>query len=394
MISKKAYGYGSAKSVIRELAGYGAQRAKEVGPENVMNFTIGNPSVPSPKEIGDAIVDIVKNNSPNAYNSYTAAPGREETRKAVADNLNKRYGTDYGPGNFFMVCGAAAGLTSSIRALLVEEDSEIMVLAPNFPEYKVFIEGNGGKMNWVPAAPDMRINYEAIEKQMNEKVQGLIINSPNNPSGVIFSEEEVSKLCDILRAKEKEYGHPIYIISDEPYRELVLVDDVEVPWIPSLYDDTIVVYSWSKSLSLPGERIGYVLVPDTVADDKLMTTVAGAARSLGFVCAPSLFQQVIERCVDIEPDLDVYKRNRDILYKNLTEMGYTVADPAGAFYLFLKAPDGDSEKFSEKAKEHDLLLVPGTSFGAPTHLRLSFCVETEKIEKSIPIFKKLLEEYK
>lgn len=393
MISNKAYGYGSAKSAIRELAGYGAKRAKEIGPENVMNFTIGNPSVPAPKEVSDAIEDIIKNNSPNIYNSYTAANGREETRKAIADNLNKRYGTGYGPGNFFLVCGAAAGLTSAISALLAEEDSEIMVLAPNFPEYKVFIEGNGGVMNWVSAADDMRFNYEAIQKQLNEKVQAVIVNSPNNPSGVIFSEEEMKKFCQILEEKEKEYGHPIYIITDEPYRELVLVDGVKVPWVPSLYDNTIVVYSWSKSLSLPGERIGYVLVPDAVADKNLMAAVAGAARSMGYVCAPALFQMVIERCVDVKPNIEVYKRNRDILYENLTEMGYTVADPAGAFYLFIKAPDGNAEEFSKKAMAHDLLLVPGTSFGAPTHLRLSFCVDTEKIEKSIPIFKELMKEY-
>lgn len=393
MISNKAYGYGSAKSAIRELAGYGAKRAKEIGPENVMNFTIGNPSVPAPQEVRDAISDIIQNNSPNVYNSYTAANGREETRKAIADNLNKRYGTNYDPENFFLVCGAAAGLTSAICALLAEKDSEIMVLAPNFPEYKVFIEGNGGVMNWVPAATDMRLNYAGIEKQMNEKVQAVIINSPNNPSGVIFSKDEIEKLCQILKAKEKEYGHPIYIITDEPYRELVLVDGVEVPWVPSLYDNTVVVYSWSKSLSLPGERIGYVLVPNTVSDKDLMAAVAGAARSMGYVCAPALFQMVIEKCVDVAPNIEVYKRNRDILYKNLTEMGYTVADPSGAFYLFIKAPDGDAEKFSEKAKARDLLLVPGTSFGAPTHLRLSFCVDTEKIEKSIPIFKELMEEY-
>lgn len=384
---------GKQKSVIRELAGFGAERAKVVGAENVLNFSIGNPSVPAPKEVQEAIIDITKNQKPQAVHSYSAGNGFEETRKAIADNLNERYGTDYDASNVYMTCGAAASLNISLAALIEEPSDEIVVLAPFFPEYRVFIESQGGKMTLVEARDDMQLHPEDVEKALNKNTRAVLINTPNNPAGVIYSKESLEELAKLLEKKSEEYGHPIYILSDEPYRELVLVDDAEVAWVPNIYDNTVVCYSWSKSLSLPGERIGYILVPSSVEDKDLMPAVGGAGRSLGYVCAPTLMQKVIERCVGVEPDVAVYKKNRDLLFDALTEMGYTVAKPAGAFYLFIKSPDGDSETFSDRAKEYDMLVVPGTGFGSKAFMRLSYCVDTETCEKSIPIFKEMMEKY-
>ncbi|VEJ34295.1 Aspartate aminotransferase [Aedoeadaptatus ivorii] len=393
MSNKKMAQLGKQKSVIRELAGFGAERAKVVGPENVLNFSIGNPSVPAPKEVQEAIIDIVTNETPQAVHSYSASNGFESTRKAIADNLNERYGTDYTADNLYMTCGAAASLNISLAALIEEPSDEVIVLAPFFPEYTVFIESQGGKMVLVEALESMELNLEGIEKAITKNTRAVLINTPNNPGGVIYGKEDLEALAKLLTEKSKEIGHDIFILSDEPYRELVLVDDAEVAWVPSLYKNTVVCYSWSKSLSLPGERIGYILVPSDVSDKDLMAAVAGAGRSLGFVCAPTLMQKVIERCVGVEPDVTVYKKNRDLLADALTEMGYTVAKPAGAFYLFIKSPDGDSETFSERAKEYDMLVVPGTGFGSKAFMRLSYCVDTETCEKSIPIFKEMMEKY-
>ncbi|MDD7363458.1 MAG: pyridoxal phosphate-dependent aminotransferase [Peptoniphilus sp.] len=393
MANKKMTSLGKQKSVIRELAGFGAERAKVVGPENVLNFSIGNPSVPAPKEVQEAIIDITKNETPQEVHSYSAGNGFESTRKAIADNLNERYGTDYTADNLYMTCGAAASLNISLAALIEEPTDEVVVVAPFFPEYNVFIESQGGKMVLVEPRDDMELHADDVEKVLTENTRAVLINTPNNPSGVIYSKESIEALADLLEKKSKEIGHPIYILSDEPYRELVLVDDAEVAWVPNIYDNTVVCYSWSKSLSLPGERIGYILVPDKVEDKDLMPAVAGAGRSLGYVCAPTLMQKVIERCVGVEPDVEVYKKNRDLLFDALTEMGYVVAKPAGAFYLFIKSPDGDSETFSDRAKEYDMLVVPGTGFGSKAFMRLSYCVDTETCEKAIPIFKEMMEKY-
>lgn len=394
MISQEMVKLGTAKSVIRELAAFGAQRAKEVGAENVLDFSLGNPSVPAPKEVQDAIVDIINTYEPKFYHSYSSGAGHDGCRTAIANNLNKRYGTDYTKDNFLMTCGAAASLNIVFKALISSPEDEIMVLAPFFPEYTVFIHGQGGKQVLVPCKDDMQLNLQGIEAALTKNTKAIVVNSPNNPSGVVYTKEEIEGLVDLLKNKSDEFGHPIYLVTDEPYRELVLIDGLEVPFIPNMYDNTIVCYSWSKSLSLPGERIGYVLVPNKVEDKMVMAAVAGSARVLGYVCAPTLFQLVIERCVDVEPDLTVYKKNRDLLYDGLTKLGYNVAKPAGAFYLFIEAPDGDSEKFSEKAKAYDMLVVPGTGFGSKAHMRLSYCVETEKCEKSLEVFEKLMKEYK
>ncbi|PSJ31503.1 aspartate aminotransferase [Peptostreptococcus russellii] len=394
MISQDMVKLGTSKSVIRELSGFGAARAAEIGAENVLDFSLGNPSVPAPKEVQDAIIDIIKDNSPKVYHSYSSGAGHNGTRKAIADNLNKRYGTDYTLDNLLMTCGAAASLNIVFKALVASPEDEIMVLAPFFPEYTVFIQAQGAKQVLVPAQNDMQLNLDGIKSALTPNTKAIVVNSPNNPSGVVYSLEEIKALTELLEAKSKEYGHTIYLVTDEPYRELVLIDGLEVPFIPNYYDNTIVCYSWSKSLSLPGERIGYVLVPNKVEDKMVMAACGGAARALGYVCAPTLFQMVIERCVDVEPDLTVYKKNRDLLYDGLTKLGYNVAKPAGAFYLFIEAPDGDSQKFSDKAKEYDMLVVPGAGFGSASHMRLSYCVETEKCERALPIFEKLMKDYK
>ena len=394
MISEKMIKLGTAKSVIRELAAFGAKRAEEIGAENVLDFSLGNPSVPAPKEVQEAIIKIIEENGPKVYHSYSSGAGHNNTRKAIAENLNKRYNTDYTMDNFIMTCGAAASLSMVFRALTASNEDEIMVLAPFFPEYTVFIQAHGAKQVLVPCKDDMQLNLEGIEKAITKNTKAIVVNSPNNPSGVVYTLDEIKALAKLLEEKSKEIGHPIYIISDEPYRELVLIDGLEVPFIPNYYKNTIVCYSWSKSLSLPGERIGYVLVPNTVEEDYVLAACAGAARSLGYVCAPTLFQLVIEKCIDVKPDLTVYKKNRDLLYDGLTKLGYKVAKPAGAFYLFIESPDGDSEKFSEKAKAYDMLVVPGTGFGSKAHMRLSYCVETEKCEKALEVFEKLMKEYK
>ena len=394
MISQEMINLGTAKSIIRELAGFGAQRAAVVGAENVLDFSLGNPSVPAPNEVKEAILDIVNTLHPKVYHSYSAGPGHDGCRTAIANNLNRRFGTDYTKDNLFMTCGAAASLSMAFKALISSPEDEIVILVPFFPEYTVFIKGQGGKPVIVPGTNDMQLNLEGIKNALTPNTKAVLINTPNNPAGVIYSREEMEGLCKILEEKSKEYGHAIYLISDEPYRELVLTDGLEVPFVPNMYDNTIVCYSWSKSLSLPGERIGYVLVPNKVDEKMLMPAIGGAARALGYVCAPTLFQLVIERCIDVEPDLTVYKNNRDILYNGLTKLGYKLANPAGAFYLFIEAPDGDSEKFSERAKEYDMLVVPGTAFGSKAHMRLSYCVETEKCEKALTVFEKLMELYK
>ncbi len=394
MISQDMIKLGTQKSVIRELFAYGLQRAEVIGAENVLDFSLGNPSVPAPKEVQDAILDIVKNNEPLTYHGYSTSQGHAGFRRAIADNLNNRYGKTYSMNDLFITCGAAASLNIIFKALTASPEDEIIVLAPYFPEYKVFIEGQGAKMNLVASRNDMRLNLEGIKKAVNKNTKAILINSPNNPSGVVYTEEEIKQLTGYLKEMQEYAGHAIYLISDEPYRELVFSDE-PVPFVPNYYDNTIICYSWSKSLSLPGERVGYILVNDKCEDNEtVMAAVGGAARVLGYVCAPTLFQLVIEKCINVKPNLEVYKRNRDILYNGLTEMGYNVAKPDGAFYLFIEAPNGDSEEFSKKAKEHDMLVVPGAGFGTKTHIRLSYCVDTKKCEKALPVFEKLIKELK
>ena len=390
MFNSKAYALGANRSCIRELFEYGRSRAAVVGEENVLDFSLGNPSIPAPQAVEEAIREILRETPSVEVHGYTPAGGDMAARDAIARELNRRYDWDVTPQELFLGCGAAPELIAVFRALAVP-GGKILAIAPYFPEYAPFVEESGLEFGVVPAQePDFQIDMKALEALVTENTQAVIVNSPNNPSGVVYSRETLQKLGALLEKKSREYGHPIYIVSDEPYRELVY-DGTEVPFVPAIYRDTIICYSYSKSLSLPGERIGYIYVPQKAADGAaLYAAVAGAARSIGHVCAPSLFQKVIARCTQIPPDLESYDKNRRTLYEGLVAAGYQVAKPQGAFYLFVKAPEGDGEAFSQRAKEKDLLIVPGKDFGCPGYCRLCYCVPYEKIQKSIPIFRKLI----
>ncbi len=394
MVSKRMYELGSCRSEIRELFEYGLKRKAEIGAENVFDFSLGNPSVPAPECVKEALTELVTNTDPVALHGYTSAQGAPDVRKACADYVNASFGTNYTGDNFYMTVGAAASLTISLSAI-AENEGEVIVLAPFFPEYTVFITQAGMTPVIVKCREeDFQVDFDALEKAINSRTKAIIINSPNNPSGVVFSLDTIKKLCEVMDNAQKKYGKDIYIIADEPYRELVYTDGVTVPFIPNYYNNTIVCYSFSKSLSLPGERIGYVLVPDTANDwQSVYFAVCGAGRSLGFVCAPSLFQKIVPKCIGKTADISVYKKNRDILCDALSNYGYKVAQPDGAFYLFVKALEKDSRAFCEKAKKYELLIVPADSFGYPGYVRISYCVSTEMIEKSLPSFEKLAKEY-
>ena len=392
MINQNMYALGANRSCIRELFEYGRQRAAVVGPENIFDYSLGNPSIPAPKGVNEAIHAVLNEMDSLAVHGYTSAPGDLPLRNAVAQDLNERYGASVRPGDLFVGCGAAPELVSVIRALAVE-NSEFIAIAPFFPEYRPFVESSGGRLVVVPAdIPNFQIDFAALEASLNPNTQAIILNSPNNPAGTVYTAETLKKLAAMLVEKSAAFGKPIYIISDEPYRELVY-GGITAPWIPGIYDNTIVCYSWSKSLSLPGERIGYVYVPEACADhDALFAAVAGAARAGGHVCAPSLMQKVIARCVGLRPDLQAYDCNRRLLSEALASYGYEMAKPDGAFYLFVKAPGGSAKAFSEKAKQQDLLLVPGDDFGCPEYFRICYCVSRDLIERSLPIFEKLIKE--
>ena len=396
MINQTCHQLGTAPSVIRELFAYGLQQAAVVGKENVFDYSLGNPSIPAPAAVNQAICDIVKEVDSIQIHGYSMAAGFDGTRQAIADNLNQRFALGMKASELFLTCGAAPALISVIKGLAVTPDSEIMAVAPFFPEYRPFVESNGAKLVVVPADTEaFQINLEALEQRISPNTQAIIINSPNNPSGVVYTRQTLQALAQLLERKGAEYGHPIYIIADEPYRELVY-GNVEVPFIPTIYPNTIVCYSYSKSLSLPGERIGYVYVPAFAADSAAVyAAVAGAARAMGHVCPPTLMQLVIQRCANEMPDLAAYDENRTLLYNELTAMGYSCAKPDGSFYLFVKAPNGDANAFSQKAKlEHNLLVVPGDGFGCPGYLRLSYCVSNEMIRRSLPAFRALMESFR
>ena len=393
MVNQRMLGLGSARSVIRELFEYGKQRAAVIGAENVFDFSLGNPSVPAPARVNEEAIRILTEN-PDAIHCYTSAQGDLAARQRLADSLNRRFGANYTADRFYITVGAAASLCCVFNGLTCPGD-EFIVFAPYFPEYKVFIEGAGASMVLIPPdEPDFQIPFDRFEAAITPNTKGVVVNSPNNPSGVVYSEATLKKLAGILEAKSAEYGHPIYLISDEPYREIVF-EGFTVPWLPHIYRDTIVCYSFSKSLSLPGERLGYILVPKEVTDsDQVYAAAAGAGRSMGYVNAPSLFQQVTSLCCDLTSDLSVYAENCRLLTQALTEMGYEVPTPGGAFYLFPKTPEPDDLAFSERAKEFDLLLVPGSSFGAPGHFRLAYCVQTDMIRRALPRFKALMDSYR
>ena len=390
MLNEQAYALGANRSCIRELFEYGKMRAAVVGAENVFDYSLGNPSIPSPAAVDQTIREILEDTDSLQVHGYTSAVGDFETRRVIAQDLNDRFDAGVQPEDLFIGCGAAPELVAVFRALAVP-GAEILAIAPYFPEYKPFVEAAGAVFKVVkPDVPDFQIDLNAVEAMLTEHTAAVIINSPNNPSGVVYTRQTLEKLGALLMQKSEEFGHPIYIVSDEPYRELVY-GGVEVPFVPNIYPNTVVCYSYSKSLSLPGERIGYVYVPKQAADSKaLYAAVAGAARACGHVCAPSLWQKVIARCAHLRPDLEAYDRNRRALYEGLTAMGYEMAKPDGAFYLFIKAPGGDANAFSEKAKQKDLLVVPGDGFGCPGYFRICYCVSYEMIQRSLPVFGQLI----
>ena len=393
MINETMKELGNKRSVIREIFEFGNRRRAEIGAENVYDFSLGNPNVPAPEAVNRTMIELLQTKSDMYLHGYTSAQGAIDTREAVAADLNRRFGTAFHKDNFYMTCGAAASLKISLTALYTPGD-EVIAFTPFFPEYRVFVETCGAKL--VTAASDQdtfQIDFEVLKPLITEKTKAVIVNSPNNPSGVVYTAETVTKLAELLCAKEAEFGHAIYLIADEPYRELVY-DGMDVPYLTKYYKDTIVCYSYSKSLSLPGERIGYILVPDEVTDAKdIYAAVCGAGRALGYVCAPSLAQHVIASCTGMVSDLNVYRLNRDLLIDSLTEFGFTCIHPDGAFYLFMKSPVADAGAFCEKAKDFDLLLVPADSFGTPGFVRIAYCVSTEMIRNSLPAFRKLAESF-
>ncbi len=394
MINEQMRIYGAQRSVIRELFEYGLKRKAEIGAENVFDFSLGNPSVPAPDCVNEGLISLIKDTNPIALHGYTSAPGAPDVRLAIANYIRDTHGVPATPDCIYMTVGAAAALTASLTAL-VGEGEEVIAPAPYFPEYKVFINRCGGVCREVMCeAGSFRLDVEAIRDAINEKTAAIIINSPNNPTGAVYTEENIKALCDMLAEKEAELGKSIYLISDEPYRELTY-GDVKVPYLPKYYKDTIVSYSFSKSLSLPGERIGYAFVSPEMTDFlSVYQAICGAGRALGFVCAPSLFQKLVPCCLGVTSDISVYEKNRTLLLSALNEYGYETVKPDGAFYLFVKALEDDANKFAENAKKFELLLVPSDSFGCKGYVRISYCVSTEQIEKSLPAFKALAEMYR
>ena len=393
MVSEKMYELGTKKSTIRTIFEYGRKRALEVGEENIYDFSIGNPNVPAPDFVKQAIIDILNEMDPCAVHGYTVAPGNPEVREVLAKDINRRFGTNFAGKNLFITGGAAGAITITFKALS-EAGDEFITFAPYFPEYKCFVESTGASLKVVPAKiDDFQIQFDKFEEMITAKTKAIIVNSPNNPSGVVYSEETIKKLAEVLTAKSKEYNHPIFLISDEPYREIAY--GVDVPYLPKYYDNTIVCYSYSKSFSLPGERIGYIVAPNEAEDfEQLLPAFIASARLLSYVCVPTLYQKVVGECVDLTSDLSIYQKNKDLFYNALVDMGYECVEPGGAFYLFPKALEEDANAFCEKAKEYDLLIVPGDSFGCPGYVRISYCVPTERIEKALPLFKKLIDDYR
>ena len=394
MVSEEMYVLGTKKSTIRTIFEFGQKRAAEVGAENVFDFSLGNPNVPAPDFIRDAAIDILMHGDPTEVHGYTIAPGKPAVREVLAADLKRRFGMEVTGKNLFMTAGAAASVTITFKAL-TEPGDEFVTFAPFFPEYRVFVEACGGKLVVVPAkTDDFQIDLTALERVLTPQTKAVIVNSPNNPSGAVYRETTIRRLADLLRAKEQEYGHPIFIVADEPYREIVY-DGASVPCIPLFYDNTIVCYSYSKSFSLPGERIGYIVVPDTAADfARIYGAIAGAARVLTHVNAPSLWQLVVARCAGKAADLSTYARNAALLYDGLTALGFSCVRPQGAFYLFPQALEPDDAAFCRRAQEYDLLLVPGRDFGCPGYFRAAYCVRTKMIEKSLPRFEELAKSYK
>jgi len=393
VISKNMEKLVAGSSTIRKLFEEGLQMAQQVGAENVYDFSLGNPASPVPTEVRDAINDILENTEGNVVHGYMKNAGYDNVRQAVADSLNKKNGTSYTKENIIMTCGAAGGMNCVFRSIL-DTDDEVIAFAPFFGEYRNYANNYGGKLVVVPADTDtFQLNLKELPRLINKKTKCIIVNNPNNPSGVIYTAETIKKLNDILVNAEKKIGHPIYVLADEPYRELVYGGQ-DVPYIPNIIKNSIFLYSFSKTLSLPGERIGYMAVSSDVDYyDELINAFIVANRCLGFVNAPSLFQLVVSKCLDVPANIAFYDANRTLLYKELTEMGFDIVKPDGAFYMLIKSPTQDEEEFVAMGKKYHIILVPAKSFGCPGYVRLAYCVSNDMIKRSIPAFKKLAAEY-
>ncbi len=391
MLNEKNVALGEVRSSIRELFEYGKIRKSEIGEDNVFDFSLGNPSVPAPREVNEYLKEIIDSYDPVYLHGYTSAQGDMYVREVIAQNLNKRFKTNLDGDNLYMTCGAAASLTITLNAILNEGD-EVLVFSPYFPEYKVFVEHAGAVFVPVPCdkktfQPDLDVFAGAL----TPKTKAVIINSPNNPSGVVYGEKIIKGIAKILTRHCKR-NEPVYIVSDEPYRELVY--GATVPFIMNYYDRSVVCYSYSKSLSLPGERIGYIAVNNKMEEwKKVYTGICGAGRALGYVCAPNLFQQLVAKADGLVSDVSVYKKNRGRLSTMLEDFGYEIVKPDGAFYLFVKSLEPDAKAFAERAKKHELLVVPGDDFGCPGYVRVSYCVSPSMIEKSLSAFEALAKEY-
>ena len=391
MISKKYSSMLNNTSIIREFAQYASKRAAEIGAENVFNYTIGNPSVPTTNDFNNGLIDIIKTEDPLTLHGYSPTLTIYSVRKAVAESLNRRFGMEYVPEDIFMTSGAAGALAHAIRCV-TEPGDEVITFAPYFPEYVPYVDGTEAVLKVVPAdITSFQINFDAFLEMMNPNVQAILINSPNNPSGIVYSTETITRLAQILTEKQEEYGHDIYLISDEPYREIVF-EGTDSPFISKFYDNTICCYSFSKSLSLPGERIGYVAVNPKCKDAELIINMCGqVSRFTGHNCPSSLIQLGVARVLDETSDLSIYEKNKNILYKELTAMGYECVEPGGTFYMFPKTPIADANEFCNMtAHELDLILVPGDSFMCPGHMRLAYCTTTDMVERSLPLFEKAI----
>ena len=392
MLKEKMVQLGDEPSAIRELFAYGLKRKAEIGADKVFDFSIGSPSVPAPEQVRDTIMRLM-NEDPVAVHAYTPAGGDPKVCQAVADHIAKEYGIPAKAKQVYLTSGAAAGLAITIEAI-TNPGAEVIVVSPYFPEYKTWIDQSKAKIVEVPAAlPDFSIDIEAMKSAINENTAAIILNSPNNPVGSVYSRENLEAFAKVLTEKEEEFGSQIFIIADEPYRQITY--GAEVPYIPSIYDDTIVCYSFSKSLSLPGERIGYIYVNNLMKNaDEVALAINGAGRALGYICAPTLFQRVLEECIAVPSNVEAYDTNRKLLTEALSKMGYEYVEPQGAFYLWVKALEDDAQAFSDKAKEFELLLVPSDSFGCGGWVRVSYCIAKETIENSLPAFEALMESYK
>lgn len=390
-MNSKMLKLGKNRSAIREIFEFGNKLRAQIGAENVYDFSLGNPYPPAPECFTQTLQELI---SDPAVHAYTSAPGAQSVRDAVASGIKKRFDFDQPSSLIYMTAGAAAALCSVLSATVEESDDKVIVFAPYFPEYKVFIEAAGAKVEEVMCSDKFLLDRTNLEKALDKNVKALIINSPNNPTGAVYPKENLAEIFDLLREKEKEYGHPIVVIADEPYRELVY-GDIDVPYIPNMYDNSVVCYSYSKVMSLPGARIGYVAVSPKMKDaGDYFAAVCGAGRSLGYVCAPSLFQFAIANNIDKTSDFTTYANNGKALYNHLTSLGIECVNPDGAFYLFVKAPNGDAEEFCEKAKKYNILMVPSSSFGVRGYVRISYCVSEKTVNDSLAAFTELMKEYK